>query len=61
MQPEPMDADHARREVERLRAMMEAVAQTFDALANQQIRAGRPKLSAWARKQAAEARRRIYE
>jgi hypothetical protein len=56
-----MDADHARREVERLRAMMEAVAQTFDALASQQLRAGRPKLSAWARKQAAEARRRIYE
>ena len=61
MQSEPMDADHARREVERLRAMMEAVAQAFDVLANQQLRAGRPQLSAWAREQAAEVRRRIYE
>jgi glutaredoxin-related protein len=55
-----MDADHARREVERLRAMMEAIAQAFDVLANQQLRAGRPQLSAWAREQAAEVRRRIY-
>lgn len=39
---------------------MEAVAQAFDVLANHQLRAGRPKLSAWAREQAAEVRRRIY-